>query len=149
MLTPKRAQCCVTGTLPQLIGPVIAEHLGRDLDRLPDAAASDPPRTGDVQHRDQARHLVWAWPMGASFNPSVDHDFLVVSARKLVQLFPCLSDARLLRSWGACEVWTPDQRFLIGAVGPQDGLFIAAGDNGVGFLNAPMVARSFGVADRR
>jgi glycine/D-amino acid oxidase-like deaminating enzyme len=39
-------------------------------------------------------------------------------------------------------VWTADQRFLIGAVGPQDGLFIAAGDNGVGFLNAPMVARA-------
>ncbi len=138
VLTPKRAQCCVTGTLPQLIGPVIASisvgistgytqlHQTRHGQVMFNTVTeTDDPRLAD-----------------GGLDDSVDHDFLVVSARKLVQLFPCLSDARLLRSWGACEVWTPDQRFLIGAVGPQDGLFIAAGDNGVGFLNAPMVARS-------
>jgi sarcosine oxidase subunit beta len=138
VLQPKRAQCCVTGTLAPLIDPVIA-------------SISVGISTGYTQLHQTRHGQVMFNTVTETADPRladgrladhVDHDFLVVSARKLVDLFPALSDARLLRAWAASEVWTPDQRFLIGPVGAHDGLFIAAGDNGVGFLNAPMVARA-------
>ena len=65
---------------------------------------------------------------------------LAASARTLVGLFPALADARLLRSWAACEAWTPDERFVIGAVPDRPGLVVAAGDCGTGFVRAPLVA---------
>ena len=52
-------------------------------------------------------------------------------------------------AWAACEAWTPDQRFLIGQVGPDEGLFVAAGDSGIGFLQAPMVAKAISALVRR
>ena len=54
-----------------------------------------------------------------------------------------------LDAWAACEAWTPDQRFLIGQVGPDEGLFVAAGDSGIGFLQAPMVAKAISALVRR
>ena len=137
-LLPKRAQCCITEPVEPMIGPVIA-------------SISVGISTGYTQlHQTRSGHVMFntvtetrdpRLPDG-SLADGVDHDFLVASARRLVDLFPRLASARLLRSWGACEAWTADQRFLIGPVGPQQGLFVAAGDNGTGFLRAPMVARA-------
>lgn len=137
-LLPKRAQCCITEPVEQMIAPVIA-------------SISVGISTGYTQlHQTRSGHVMFntvtetrdpRLPDGSLAN-DVDHDFLVASARRLVDLFPRLSSARLLRSWAACEAWTADQRFLIGAVGPQPGLIVAAGDNGTGFLRAPMVARA-------
>jgi glycine/D-amino acid oxidase-like deaminating enzyme len=138
VLRPKRAQCCVTEAVRALIDPVVA-------------SVSAGLSTGYTQLH-QTRHgevlfntvTETADPRLADggLDDHVDHDFLVASARKLVDLFPALGSARLLRAWGACEAWTPDHRFLIGPVGTEDGLYVAAGDSGSGFLNAPMVARA-------
>ncbi len=138
VLRPKRAQCCVTGTVTKLIDPVIASisvGISTGYTQL------HQTRHGQVMFNTVAETADPRLADGRLAN-HVDHDFLVTSARKLVDLFPDLAEARLLRAWAASEVWTPDHRFLIGPIGPHDGLFIAAGDNGVGFLNAPMVSRA-------
>ncbi len=145
VLEPKRAQCCVTGRVPPLVEPVLASisvgistgytqlHQTRHGQFMFNTVApTEDPRLGDGRLDDR-----------------VDHDFLVVSARKLVDLLPALRPARLLRAWAACEAWTPDQRFLIGPVGPDEGLFVAAGDSGIGFLQAPMVAKAVSALVRR
>ena len=92
VLTPKRAQCCVTGTLPQLIGPVIASisvgistgytqlHQTRHGQVMFNTVTeTDDPRLAD-----------------GGLDDSVDHDFLV-SRRASWSAVSCLSDARLLR----------------------------------------------------
>jgi sarcosine oxidase subunit beta len=145
MLEPKRAQCCVTGRVPPLVEPVLASisvgistgytqlHQTRHGQFMFNTVApTEDPRLGDGRLDDR-----------------VDHDFLVVSARKLADLLPALRPARLLRAWAACEAWTPDRRFLIGPVGEHEGLFVAAGDSGIGFLQAPMVAKAITALVRR
>ena len=72
--------------------------------------------------------------------PQVDAAFVRDSVEMLLKLFPSLSDVDLLRSWVRFEAVTPDDRFLIGPAGP-DGLWIAAGDCGTGFVRAPAIAR--------
>jgi glycine/D-amino acid oxidase-like deaminating enzyme len=138
ILRPKRAQCCVTERVPPIIGPVVASlsvgistgYTQLHQTRHGEVLFNTVTETGDPRLDD------------GRLDDRVDDAFLVASARKLMDLFPALGTARLLRAWGACEAWTPDQRFLIGAVGSSEGLLIAAGDSGLGFLKAPMVARA-------
>ena len=75
--------------------------------------------------------------------PEVDAAFVRNSVEMLLFLFPDLWRVHLLRSWVRFEAVTPDNRFLIGPLGPE-GLWIAAGDCGTGFTRAPAIARLIG-----
>lgn len=70
--------------------------------------------------------------------PEVDRQFVVDSIATLTWLFPSLSGIELLRSWVRYEAVTPDDCFLIGPAGPE-GLIVAAGDGGTGFVRAPAI----------
>lgn len=75
--------------------------------------------------------------------PQADPIFVRDSVNMLLHLFPGLTESRLLRSWVRFEAVTPDDRFLIGPAGPE-GLWIAAGDCGTGFVRAPAIGRIVG-----
>jgi sarcosine oxidase subunit beta len=137
-LRPNRAQCCITEPVARAIEPVIASISVGITDGYTQLHQT---RSGHVMFNTVCETRDPRRPDGR-LEDHVDHGFLVASARQLVDLFPHLERARLLRAWGACEAWTPDHRFLIGPVGSQEGLFVAAGDSGTGFLRAPMVARA-------
>ncbi len=77
--------------------------------------------------------------------PEVDRAFVRDSVETLLFLFPGLAHLDLLRSWVRYEAVTPDDRFLTGAIGP-DGLFVAAGDGGTGFVRSVGMGRI--IADR-
>lgn len=72
--------------------------------------------------------------------PPVDLAFVRDSVETLLWLFPSLTDIEVLRSWVRYEAVTPDSRFVAGPAGP-DGLWIAAGDNGTGFVRSPAIGR--------
>lgn len=72
--------------------------------------------------------------------PEVDPVFVSDSIDTLTRLFPTLARIDWLRSWVRYEAVTPDDRFLIGPAGPE-GLLVAAGDSGVGFVRAPAIGR--------
>lgn len=71
--------------------------------------------------------------------PQVDLRFVGDSIATLLRLFPGLRGVDVLRSWVRFEAVTPDDRFIAGPIGPA-GLYLAAGDNGTGFLRAPVIA---------
>lgn len=60
-------------------------------------------------------------------------------AKGLVDLFPCLAKAKIVRSWGGWMSITPDDSMMIGDVDKIEGLYIACGFSGHGFgLCAPV-----------
>ena len=75
-----------------------------------------------------------------SIVPPADLAFVRDSVETLLWLFPGLADVPVLRSWVRYEAVTPDSRFVAGPAGP-DGLWIAAGDNGTGFVRSPAIGR--------
>ncbi|WP_440534670.1 NAD(P)/FAD-dependent oxidoreductase [Variovorax sp. YR566] len=72
--------------------------------------------------------------------PEVDRSFIRDSIETFLFLFPGFADVELLRSWVRHEAVTPDNRFLVGPIGPT-GLFVAAGDGGTGFTRAIGIGR--------
>jgi len=64
-------------------------------------------------------------------------DFLEVTARHALELFPCLRDVRVLRAWaGLCDV-TPDYSPIMGPT-PVDGFYVDVGWGTYGFKAAPI-----------
>jgi sarcosine oxidase subunit beta len=135
-LVPKKAQCCATERIPPMIDPIIASvSLGLD----PGYTQLHQTRHGEILFNTVVDTSDPGLDTG-DLPRHVDAPFLLESSKRLLELFPSLADTRLLRSWAACEAWTPDDKFCIGEINGRGGLFLAAGDNGTGFLRAPLIA---------
>jgi sarcosine oxidase subunit beta len=70
---------------------------------------------------------------------NVDYPFILDSVHTLLWLFPGLAQVPLLRSWARYEAVTPDNRFLVGPLPGVEGVYMAAGDGGFGFVQAPLI----------
>ena len=135
---PRKAQCLATVRLPPAIRRVVGACEG--------AGGVDAGYTQIQQARcgQVLFNTVLGAGLAAEGTPDeigeVDLPFVHDSIGMLLKLFPSLEDVSLLRSWVRYEAVTPDDRFLIGPSGPE-GLWIAAGDCGTGFIRAPAIAR--------
>jgi sarcosine oxidase subunit beta len=95
---------------------------------------------GDTGHDSSATGAASSAVTPPAIVPPVDLAFVRDSVETLLWLFPGLADIAVLRSWVRYEAVTPDSRFVAGPAGP-DGLWIAAGDNGTGFVRSPAIGR--------
>lgn len=69
--------------------------------------------------------------------------FLALYARSLVRAMPILGGVRVLRQWSGCYDITPDGSPLVGEVDEAEGLYLASGFMGHGFMMAPIVGELF------
>lgn len=137
-LVPRKAQCLATVARPPSIRRVVG------------ACKAEGGVDAGYTQIQQARsgqilfNTVLAGGITADGGPDdireADRLFMRDSIATLLRLFPDLADVDLLRSWVRYEAVTPDDRFLVGPAGPE-GLYIAAGDGGTGFIRAPAVGR--------
>jgi len=104
------------------------------------SAGSSRASGGDTGHDSSATGAASSAVTPPAVVPPVDLAFVRDSVETLLWLFPGLADIQVLRSWVRYEAVTPDSRFVAGPAGP-DGLWIAAGDNGTGFVRSPAIGR--------
>jgi len=137
-IVPRKAQCLATVSLPPTIRTVVGATkaeggVDAGYTQIQQAAS------GQVLFNTVLEGGVTAAGTPDAV-PEVDRAFLRDSVATLLFLFPHLAGVDLLRSWVRYEAVTPDDRFLTGPAGP-DGLFIAAGDGGTGFVRSLGMAR--------
>lgn len=136
-ILPRKAQCLATvrqpATIRGVVGGCKSDHGGVD--------------AGYTQiQQSEAGQILFNTVLAGGLSeagaqdhvPEVDRRFVRDSIDTLTRLFPALREVELLRSWVRYEAVTPDDRFIVGAVGPA-GLLVAAGDNGTGFCRAPVI----------
>lgn len=68
-------------------------------------------------------------------------DFLVDTARVLIDLFPALKDILILRQWAGIRDASPDGWPILGRVEKVPGFYLANGFSGLGFQLGPIVGK--------
>lgn len=69
-------------------------------------------------------------------------EFMPVIARRLIELIPRLRNLLIRRTWRGLYPMTPDGVPILGRVPEQDGMFLAVGTCGQGFMMGPGVGRN-------
>jgi len=69
-------------------------------------------------------------------------DFLIKAAKTWTQFFPWLREVNILRYWQGYYVMSPDKHPIIGPIDEINGLYIAAGYSGHGFMMSPCVGEA-------
>lgn len=75
----------------------------------------------------------------SSFDKTVDDAWMVTTVERLVERAPAFGDANVMRGWAGFYEITPDDNPLLGFVGDVEGLAVAAGFSGHGFMQGPAI----------
>lgn len=75
----------------------------------------------------------------SSFDKTVDDDWMVRTVEELCRRAPAFEDARVLRGWAGFYEITPDDNPVLGYVDGVDGMIVAAGFSGHGFMQGPAI----------
>jgi sarcosine oxidase subunit beta len=73
------------------------------------------------------------------FDESLDWSLLPRLIEAVTHRFPALEGARIRRGWAGLREMTPDELAIVGPVSQVEGLYLAAGFSGHGFMHAPAV----------
>jgi sarcosine oxidase, subunit beta len=76
-----------------------------------------------------------------SFNKTVDESWMMTTVEALVHRIPAFEEASVLNGWAGFYEVTPDDNPLLGFVPGIDGLAVAAGFSGHGFMQGPAIGR--------
>jgi sarcosine oxidase subunit beta len=77
----------------------------------------------------------------SSFNKTVDENWMATTVEALVARIPIFAEASILRGWAGFYEVTPDDNPLLGWTGGPEGLAVAAGFSGHGFMQGPAIGR--------
>lgn len=77
----------------------------------------------------------------SSFDKTVDEHWMATTVEALVARAPVFVDASILRGWAGFYEVTPDDNPLLGWTGGPEGLVVAAGFSGHGFMQGPAIGR--------
>lgn len=75
----------------------------------------------------------------STFNKTVDDDWMLTTVEALVRRAPVFEDANVMRGWAGFYEVTPDHNPLLGYVNGVEGLAVAAGFSGHGFMQGPAI----------
>jgi sarcosine oxidase subunit beta len=75
----------------------------------------------------------------SSFNKAVDDGWMLTTIEALVERAPAFENANVMRGWAGFYEVTPDDNPILGFVGEPEGLAVAAGFSGHGFMQGPAI----------
>ena len=75
----------------------------------------------------------------SSFNKTVDEAWMMTNVENLIRRAPAFEDAAIMRGWAGFYEVTPDDNPLVGLVDEVEGLAVAAGFSGHGFMQGPAI----------
>jgi sarcosine oxidase subunit beta len=75
----------------------------------------------------------------SSVNKTVDESWMMTNVEALVARAPLFEDASVMRGWAGFYEITPDDNPVLGFLGQPEGLAVAAGFSGHGFMQGPAI----------
>jgi sarcosine oxidase subunit beta len=77
----------------------------------------------------------------SSFNRTVDDDWMAKTVSELCRRAPVFEEARVLRGWAGLYEITPDDNPVLGFVSGVEGIVVASGFSGHGYMQGPAIGR--------
>lgn len=77
----------------------------------------------------------------SSFNRTVDDEWMAKTVTNLCRRAPVFEEARVLRGWAGLYEITPDDNPVLGRVPGVEGLVVASGFSGHGYMQGPAIGR--------
>lgn len=75
----------------------------------------------------------------SSFDKSVDEEWMATTVEALVDMVPAFEEASILNGWAGFYEVTPDDNPVLGFTSEVEGLAVAAGFSGHGFMQGPAI----------
>lgn len=75
----------------------------------------------------------------SSFDKSVDEGWMATTVEALVEMVPAFEEASILNGWAGFYEVTPDHNPVLGYIDEVEGLAVAAGFSGHGFMQGPAI----------
>lgn len=75
----------------------------------------------------------------SSFDKTVSDSWMETNVEALIERFPAFEEASIRRGWAGFYEITPDDNPILGWVGEPEGLAVAAGFSGHGFMQGPAI----------
>ncbi|MBN1197300.1 MAG: FAD-binding oxidoreductase [Candidatus Aminicenantes bacterium] len=122
-LAPERHEAMITERMPRFLKPMLVDY-------RPDGCYFQQMLTGQVIG------CYTPVPAVPGIREDVSFEFLPQVAWRMSRLVPALRNAAILRHWAGCYTMTPDGNPVLDRT-PLDGLFVASGMCGHGFMFGP------------
>ncbi len=131
-IVPRKGHLVITDRYPGLCRSQLVE-----LGYLASAHGTSGASTAfNVQPRATGQILIGSSRELAGRDPAINETVLRAMMRRAVAFLPALADCSVIRTWTGFRPATPDNLPLIGRWGPVDGLWIAAGHEGLGITTS-------------
>ncbi len=136
-IRPKKGHIAITDRYPGVISHQLVE-----LGYIKSSHHSTGPSVAfNVQPRPTEQLMIGSSRQFDTTDPAIEPDMLARMLQRTVDYLPGLNDLTVIRSWTGFRAATPDSLPLIGRHPERDGLWLAAGHEGLGVTTAPGTAR--------
>ena len=136
-IRPKKGHIAITDRYPGTI-----QHQLVELGYIKSSHHSIGPSVAfNLQPRPTGQLMIGSSRQFDTTDPKVEPDMLARMLRRAVDYLPGLDDLTVIRSWTGFRAATPDSLPLIGRHPTREGLWLAAGHEGLGVTTAPGTAR--------
>jgi glycine/D-amino acid oxidase-like deaminating enzyme len=136
-IRPKKGHIAITDRYPAMV-----HHQLVELGYIKSSHHSTGPSVAfNVQPRPTGQLMIGSSRQFDTTDPKIEPDMLARMLRRAVDYLPGLDDLTVIRTWTGFRAATPDSLPLIGRHPTREGLWLAAGHEGLGVTTAPGTAR--------
>lgn len=136
-IRPKKGHIAITDRYPGTI-----HHQLVELGYIKSSHHSTGPSVAfNIQPRPTGQLMMGSSRQFDTTDPAVEPAMLARMLRRIVDFLPGMADMNVIRTWTGFRAATPDSLPLIGRHPTRDGLWLAAGHEGLGVTTAPGTAR--------
>ncbi|MCL4559520.1 MAG: FAD-binding oxidoreductase [Chloroflexi bacterium] len=140
-ITPRKGTLVVTTPVPEdLIHCKIVLAAGY-MDTVKDGAASGVAVAANIEQSRNGNLLLGSSRQFVGFDTAVDTQVVAKILRRCLRFLPALAQVTAIRTWVGFRPYTPDLLPIISPVEAVEGLFIAAGHEGLGITEGPVTGK--------
>lgn len=140
-ILPRKGTLVVTAPLPEDYFACKIVLSAGYMDSVREGASSGVAVAANVQQVKNGNLILGSSRQFVGFDASVDPAVVSSMMKRNLRFFPDLANVTAIRTWAGFRPYTPDLLPIISAVDGIEGLYIAAGHEGVGITEAPITGK--------